>query len=132
MIPTVYQWSRDPDIESSFASNQTSNIFHFKILHASFFSFRPPLPPLRATRCRYPRTDLDTTSYISALALSGAEVLCVFQSRCLIAGSQKKTTYRSAPFPSGGGGARDALQRKATRGATSEVVRSGLTGRSQA
>ena len=40
-----------------------------------------------------------------------------------MAGLQEKTTYRSAPFPSGGDGARDALQWKAIGGATSEVVR---------
>ena len=133
IIPTLCQWSRDPDIESSFASNQTSNIFNPKILHASFSA--SDLPRHRAPHCclgQLPRTDSDTTSYTSALALSGAEVLRVFQSRCLIAGSQEKTTYRSAPFPSGDGGARDALQKKVTRGATSKVVRSWLAGRSQA
>ena len=46
----------------------------------------------------YSRIDSDTTSHTSALALSGAEVLRVFQSRCLVAGSREKTTYRSAPF----------------------------------
>ena len=75
----------------------------------------------------YSRTDSNIISHISAIALSGAEVLCVLQSRgqavCLIAGLQEKTTYRSAPFPSGGSRARDALQRKATEGATSEVAR---------
>ena len=40
-----------------------------------------------------------------------------------MAGLQKKTTYRSAPFPTGGDRARDALQKKATRGATSKVMR---------
>ena len=100
---------------SSFASNQTSNIFHPKILHALFSAFN------------LPRTDSDITSYTSALALSGEEVLRILRSRgqaaYLMAGSREKTTYRSAPFPSGGGGARDALQRKATGGATSKVVR---------
>ena len=146
MIPTLCQWSCDFDIESSFASNQTSNIFYPKILHASFSA--SDLPCHRAPhRCHphlprtdsdttYSRTDSDITSHTSALALSGAEVLRVLRSRgqaaCLMAGSREKTTYRSAPFPSGGGGARDALQRKATGGATSEVVRSRLAGRSQA
>ena len=133
MIPTLCQWSRDPDIESSFTSNQTSNIFNPKILHASFSASN--LPRHRALhRClgQLPRTNLDTTSYTLALALSGVEVLHVFQSHCLIAGSREKTTYRSAPFPSGGGRARDALQKKATGGATSEVLRSRLAGRSQA
>ena len=36
VTPTLYQLSRDPNIKSSFASNQTSNIFHPKILHALF------------------------------------------------------------------------------------------------
>ena len=37
MIPTWCQWLRDPNIEldSSFAFNQTSNIFNPKILHTS-------------------------------------------------------------------------------------------------
>ena len=133
VIPTLCQWSRDPDIESSFASNQTSNLFNPKILHASFST--SDLPRHRAPhRClgQFPHTDSNTTFHISALAFFGAEVLRVFQSHCLIAGSREKTTYRSAPFPSGGGGARDALQRKATGGATSKVVRSRLAGRSQA
>ena len=133
VISTLCQWSRDSNIESSFASNQTSNIFTPKILHASFSA--SDLPCHWAPHCRLgqlPCTDSDTTSHTSALALSRAEVLRVFQSRCLIAGSREKTTYRSAPFPSGGGGARDALQKKATGGATSEVVRSRLAGRSQA
>ena len=75
----------------------------------------------------YSRIDLDTTSYTSVLAFSRKKVLHVLWSRgqatCLMAGFREKTTYRSAPFLSGGGGARDALQRKATRGAISEVVR---------
>ena len=61
------------------------------------------------------------------LALSVKEVLCVLQSwgqaACLMAGLQEKTTYRSALFPSGGSRTRDALQKKATNGAISEVVR---------
>ena len=89
-----------------------------------------PTKPLQAPCRCHPHlsyTNSDTTFYTSALALSGAEVLRVLwnqgQVACLMAGSQEKTTYRSAPFPSGGGGARDALQRKATGGATSKVVR---------
>ena len=85
---------------------------------------------LQVPRCCHPHfscTDLDTTSYTSALAFSGAEVLHVLQSQgqiaWLMAGLQKKTTYRSAPFPSSGDGARDALEWKATRRVTSEVVR---------
>ena len=58
-------WSCDPDIESSFASNWTSNIFHLKILHASFSAFDLPC------------TDLDITSYTSAPALPGEKVLCI-------------------------------------------------------
>ena len=72
-------------------------------------------------------TDLDTTSHTSVLALFRKEVLRVLQTRgqaaCLMAGLREKTTYRSAPFSSGGGGAKDALQRKATGRATSELVR---------
>ena len=90
MIPTVCQWSRDPDIESFFASNRTSIIFHPKILHALL-----PASDL-------PRTDLDITSHTPALALSGEEVLRVLrtqgQAACLMAGLREKTTYRSAPF----------------------------------
>ena len=92
VIPTVCQWSRDPDIDldSSFASNRTSDIFHPKILHASL------------SASDLPRTDLDITSHTPALALSGGEVLRVLRSRgqaaCLMAGSREKTTYRSAPF----------------------------------
>ena len=128
VIKLYVQWSRDSDIESSFASNQTSNIFNPKILHASFSA--SDLPRHRASHyclSQLPCTDSDTTSYTSALVLSGKKVLRVLQSQgqavCLMAGSQEKTTYRSAPFPTGGGGARDALQRKAIGGATSKVVR---------
>ena len=71
--------------------------------------------------------NLDITFYTLTLALSRAEVLCVLQSQgqaaYLIAGLQEKTTYRSAPFLFGGDRARDALQWKTTRGATSEVVK---------
>ena len=86
--------------------------------------------PLQAPRCCHPHlshTNSYTTSHTSVLALSRKKVLRVLQSQgqaaCLMAGSREKTTYKSAPFPSGGGGARDALQRKATVGATSKVVR---------
>ena len=87
VIPTVCQWSRDPDIDldSSFASNQTSDIFHPKILHASL------------SASDLSRTDLDITSYTLALALFGEEVLHVLRSRgqaaCLMTGSREKTTY---------------------------------------
>ena len=40
-----------------------------------------------------------------------------------MAGLQEKITYRSAPFPSGGNRARDALQKKTIRETTSELVR---------
>ena len=90
--------------------------------------------PLQAPRHCHPHlscTDLDTTSYTSALALSRAEVLCVLRSR---AGSQEKTTYRSAPSWIRwwwSEGVPHALW-KATGGATSEVVRRRLAGRGQA
>ena len=45
VIELYVQWLRDPDIESSFASNQTSNIFNPKILHASLSA--PNLPRYR-------------------------------------------------------------------------------------
>ena len=90
VIPTWCQWSRDPDIGSSFASNRTSNIFHPKILYALL------------SASDLPYTDSDITSHTSALALSGEKVLRVLQSRgqaaCLMAGLREKTTYRSAPF----------------------------------
>ena len=65
-----------------------------------------PTEPWRAPRTdsdtTYSRTDSDTTSHTSVLALSGKEVLRVLRSRgqaaCLMAGSREKTTYRSAPF----------------------------------
>ena len=91
VIPTVCQWSHDPniDLDSSFASNQTFNIFH-PILHASLLAFNIPY------------TDLDITSYILVLALSRVEVLYILQSQTqaayLITGLQEKTTYRPAPF----------------------------------
>ena len=92
VIPTVCQWSCDPNInlDLSFAFNQTSDIFHLKILYAS----------LSASDLLH--TDSDITSYTPALALSREEVLRVLQSQgqvaCLMAGSQKKATYRSASF----------------------------------
>ena len=97
-------------------------------------STKLPTEPLQAPRRCHPhfsRTDLDTTSHISALALSGAEVLRVLRSR---AGSREKTTYRSAPSWIRwwwSEGVPHALW-KATGGATSEVVRRRLAGRGQA
>ena len=79
----------------------------------------------------YSRANLDITSYTSALALSGAEILRVLQSR---AGLREKTTYRSAPswiWWWWSEGVPHALW-KATGGATSKVVRRRLTGRGQA
>ena len=86
VIPTVCQWSRDPDIDLdlSFAFNQTSDIFYFKILHASLSAFN------------LPRTDSDITSHTPTLDLSRKEVLRVLRSQgqaaCLMAGLQEKTT----------------------------------------
>ena len=67
--------------------------------------FLLPTEPLQAPcRCHpyFSCTDLDITSHTSALAFSGAEVLCVLRSQgqvaCLIAGLREKITYRSAPF----------------------------------
>ena len=126
VIPTVCQWSRDLniDLDSSFASNQTSNIFYLKILHTL----------LSASDLLYINSDI--TSHTSALALSREKVLRVLQSQdqaaYLMAGLQEKTTFKSAPFPSGGDGARDALQRKATGGVMSKMVRRRLARRGQA
>ena len=99
--------SRDPNIDCninfdlSFAFNQTSNIFFSKILHASF------------STSNLPCTNSDIIFYTSALALSDNKVLCILwnqgQAACLIATFQEKTTYKSAPFLSGSGRARDAL-----------------------
>ena len=46
-----------------------------------------------------------------------------------MAGLQERTTYKLVSFSSGSGRARDALQKKATGGATSKVVKetAGLT-----
>ena len=94
-------WLRDLniDLDLSFTYNQISNIFYFKILHALFLAFD----------IFY--TNLDITSYTSALALSKEEVFCVLWNQslaaCLIASLQEKTIYRSVPFLSGSSGARD-------------------------
>ena len=94
-------WSYDFNIKSFFVFNQTSNIFYSKILHISF----------SASGLLYINSDI--TFYISALVLSKKKVLQVLQSQnqaaCLIVGLQKKTTYKSAPFSSSSGGARDVL-----------------------
>ena len=127
VIPTVCQWSRDLNINlnSSFTSNQTSNIFHL-ILHTSL------------SASNLPCINSDITSHTLAPALFEAKVLHVLQSRgqtaCLMAGLWEKTTYRSAPFWIRwwwSKGVSHALW-KATRGATSEVVRRRLVGRGHA
>ena len=115
-------------MKSSFIFNQTSNIFLSKILHISFLAFE-----LLCHQAFYyyhphlPRTNLNIILYTSALAFSRKKVLRVLQSQgqaaCLMAGLQKKTTYRLAPFLTSGNRARDALQKKANRGVISKVVR---------
>ena len=79
----------------------------------------------------YSCTDLNITSYTSALAFSKAEILRVLQSQ---ADLQEKTTYRSAPFWIRWWWSEGVLHAlwKTTRGATSEVVRRQLAGRNQA
>ena len=72
--------------------------FYFKILHALLSTLTPFATTMTAPHCCHFCTDLDTTSYTSALVFSRAEDLCVFRSSCLIAGLQKKTTCRSALF----------------------------------
>ena len=114
ILDSVMTWSRDLAYSSRKNKLHLSS-FHPKILHTSL-STPTPLATAMTSRRRYfrtdsdttysrtdsdttySRTDSDTTSHTSALALSGAEVLRVFQSRCLVAGSREKTTYRSAPF----------------------------------
>ena len=99
-----------------------------------------PIKSLQATCCcyfylsctdlniTYSCTDSNITSYTLALALFEKKVLRVLQSQ---AGLQEKTIYKSALFPSGSAGARDALQKKAIEGATSKVVKRRLAGRDQ-
>ena len=120
VIPTRCQWSRDPDIEPSFASNRTPNRYESTLsLPPSSLSYR-----LGYNLLSYQLGH--NLPYISTSSFWKRSPTCLTEPRpssLLDAGSREKTTYRSAPFPSGGGGARDALQRKATGGATSEVVR---------
>ena len=114
-------WSYNPNIDFdinldlSFASNQTFNIFYLQILYILFSAFNLPY------------IDLDITSYTSTLAFSGEKVLYVLQSQgqpvCLIANLQKKITYRSVLFPSNGSRAKNVLQKKTTKGVTSKVIR---------
>ena len=93
---------------------------------------------LQVPHCCYPHphcTNLDTTYfcinldiifYTLALAFFRKKVLLILQSwgqaTYWMASLQEKTTYKSALFPSGGSRARNALQKKVTRGAISEVV----------
>ena len=62
------------------------------------------LPPLYQLRYNF---------YILALVFFGKKVLRILRSRgqaaCLIAGLQEKTTYKSAPFSTGGDKIKDAL-----------------------
>ena len=71
------------DLDSSFTFNQTSNIFHPK----------NPYTLLLAFNLLY--TNLNTTSYILALAHSRAKILCILeiqsQAACLMAGLQEMT-----------------------------------------
>ena len=91
VIPSIYQWSRDFDINLDlfFASNQTSNIFH-------------PILYILLSALDLPHNNLDITSHILASTLFGAKVLYVLQNQgqaaCLMAGLREKTTYRSASF----------------------------------
>ena len=75
----------------------------------------------------YSCTNLDTTYHMSTLFFFEKKVLHVLQSQgqpaCLIVGLREKTTYRSTLFLSGRNRARDALQKKATKEATSKVVK---------
>ena len=82
-------------------------------------SFQSPSPvsPHRRHSC----TDSDTTSYTSALAFSRAEVLRIAYEPSRT--SSCKITCRSTPFQIWWWGNPHALQRKATGGGTSEVVR---------
>ena len=65
VIPLQCQWSCNSNIKSSFVSNQTSNIFHPKILHILFSAFN------------FPCTNLNITFHTSALAFSREEILHV-------------------------------------------------------
>ena len=94
----------DINLESSFASNRTSNIFHPKILYTLFLVFD--------LFC----TNSDIIFYILALAISREEILYVLQSQgqiaCLIVDLREKTIYKSALFLFGGNRAKDILQKK--------------------
>ena len=102
-----------------------------------------PTEPLQAPRCCYPHlsctnsdttyfcTDSDITSYILAPAFFEAKVLHVLQSQASL---QEKTICRSAPFWIWWWWSKRVPYAlwKAIGGATSEVVRRRLAGRSQA
>ena len=135
VIPTLCQWLRDPDIDpnidldSSFAFNQTSNIFYPKILHASMSDF--DLPCHQAPRRRHPHLSCIKLGYQLALALSKVEVLHVAYEPLPIKQNAWAQAYKDYlqinAFPDlvvvEREGNPHALQRKATGGATSEVVR---------
>ena len=152
-------WSRDLAYSSRKNKLHLSS-FHPKILHASLSTPTPLATAMTAPHCRYSRTDSDTTSHTSALALSGAtamtaphrryshtdsattsytlalalsgaEVLCVAYEPSQIkqnAWAQVHGDYLQInAFPDLVVVEREenphALQRKATGGATREVVR---------
>ena len=114
-------WLCDLDIESSFASNRTSNIFHPKILHTSFSTFDLPY------------IDLDITSYTSTLALPGKEVLRIAYKPLPIKQNAWAQAYKDYlqinAFPDlvvvKQEGSPHALQKKATRGAAVSNERDG-------
>ena len=92
MIPTICQWSCDSniDLNSSFAFNQTSDIFHPKILYAL----------LSASNLPYINSDI--ISFTPVLALFKEKVLCILWSQgqvtCLIPSLEEKTIYKSTLF----------------------------------
>ena len=94
MIPTLYQWSRDSNIDSSFASNRTSNIFNPKILHASLSA--PDLP------ChRYEHLVVDTliSTKLFLEKKSYVSLMSRRRSSRMLEHKLIKITCRSTPFP---------------------------------
>ena len=88
-------WSRD----LAYSSRRINTFFHPKTLHALysapiFLAIATTAPHRRHPHL--PRTNSATTSYTSALALSGAEVLRVAYEPSRT--SSCKITCRSAPF----------------------------------
>ena len=75
----------------------------------------------------YSCTNLDTISYTLALIFFEKKVLYVLQSQgqaaCLMASLQEKTSYRSTPFATGDGKARNVLQKKTIEEAKIKMVR---------